>query len=208
MRIASRGPLLCLLLAGAAAAPAAPAAETTAGCAPAADLQFICGVQSPEDLARIPGTSWLIASGFTPGSGLRFVDTHARTARPAYTGAPGESRPDPRRPLRSAQAPDFMPDNLHWDGSTLLVAGMVHDEPACGGPRGVINGEADPMVCHRGNVVARLDPVRMTYEIVYRGPPNAAFNGLSTGTLVDGVLWMGSWQADRLAYRLPPGTGR
>ena len=42
-----------------------PAALATGAemCAPDGDVQFVCGVESPEDLIEIPGTPWIIASG-------------------------------------------------------------------------------------------------------------------------------------------------
>ena len=42
-------------------------------CAPSNGLNFICGLQKPEDLVLIPGTRWLIASGMDPGAGLHLI---------------------------------------------------------------------------------------------------------------------------------------
>src|SRR5215471_4867445 len=69
-------------------------ASQSAGCAPAGGLNFICGVQAPEDLVLIPNTRWLIASGMAPGSGLHLVDTKAKTAINMYTAAAPRTRPD------------------------------------------------------------------------------------------------------------------
>src|SRR5262245_648764 len=57
---------------------------------PCDDVQataFVCEADHPEDLARIPGTNWIVASGFAPGAGIKLVDTHARTLHRWYTGA-------------------------------------------------------------------------------------------------------------------------
>jgi hypothetical protein len=108
---------------------------------------------------------------------------------------------DTTHPLRQAVVPNFMPDNLHWHQGRLLLAGMMYDEPACGGIRKVINGQADPMRCHRGYVVALLDPATMTFATVAYAVPNLAFNGVTTAVLVGNELWLGSYQADRIAYR-------
>jgi hypothetical protein len=59
-------------------------------CAPSGGLNFICGVQNPEDLVVVPNTRWIIASGMAPGSGLHAVDTQAKTARNLYSGVPIE----------------------------------------------------------------------------------------------------------------------
>jgi hypothetical protein len=63
----------------------------TPGCAPAGGLTFICGVQNPEDLVIVPNTSWLVASGMAPGSGLHVVDTQAKAVRVAYGTATSSS---------------------------------------------------------------------------------------------------------------------
>ncbi|HET9474022.1 MAG TPA: hypothetical protein VFO82_09015, partial [Steroidobacteraceae bacterium] len=44
-------------------------------------LWFLCGAQRPEDVVRIPGTRWLVYSGFSNGAGLKLVDTAARSLR-------------------------------------------------------------------------------------------------------------------------------
>src|SRR4051812_2322246 len=59
-------------------------------CAASAELQFVCGAERPEDLARIPGSPWLIASGFSPGAGLKLIDTRSHTLRRWYAGSPDE----------------------------------------------------------------------------------------------------------------------
>lgn len=56
-------------------------------CAPSGELHFVCGAEHPEDLAHIPETPWLIASGFAEGAGLKLVDTRTDTLSRWYTGA-------------------------------------------------------------------------------------------------------------------------
>jgi hypothetical protein len=339
------------------ASPAASARSAPVDCPTASGFELLCGQSRPEDLARIPGTRWLIASGFSAGAGLKLVDTAARSLRPAYTGAtadsgwstgalphcstapdpklfntqglslraagegkhvlyvvnhggresievfevdarpdvptltwrgcvmlpaalaansvasytdgtllvtvlvhPGDtyadfvegrntggvyqwrpgtagfqlipgtelpgnngietaaddsgffvvafgrhailrySRQEPGSPPVQSVAPGFMPDNVHWDGGRLITAGMMYDEPACGGTRKVIDGRADDMRCHRGTVVAELDPELMTFRIVAYAPPDPSFNGASAAVLVGNQLWLGSYQSDCLAY--------
>ncbi len=116
------------------------------------------------------------------------------------------SRADTSKPLRHAVAPGFMPDNIHWDDDRLITAGMVYNEQACGGVRKVIDGVADPMLCHRGYMVAQLDPETMTFTLLARGKPNARFNGVTTAVIIGRKLWIGSYQADCIAYRLLPGA--
>jgi hypothetical protein len=328
-------------------------------------MSFVCGADRPEDLARIPNTPWLVASGFNAGSGIKLVDTRARKLRRWYTGDPEQierdenfsapcphppdaasfnaqglslrsvgarehllyianhggreaievfriatvedeaepllkwtacipmpegmaansvatfpdgtvlatvltrpgteiadyvqgritglvyewkpggraftqirgaelpgnngieaskdsrefyvvafgwhsivafSHTNPARMLRKSVAPGFMPDNIHWDGDRLIVAGMQYDEPACGGLRKIVDGKADSMLCHRGYTVAHFDPRAMTWSIVAYAEPNPSFNGTSTGLIVGSDLWLGSFQSDRIAIRALPGA--
>ncbi|WP_174279218.1 hypothetical protein [Sphingomonas bacterium] len=348
------GGLLALLPAAARAqGPAPPCPSDT-------ELAYVCGPEKPEDVVAIPGTRWLIASGFAPGAGLKLVDGPARTAARWYDGAPdriafdrrayphcpgpvdpalfnarglslrrtgpnrwlllvvnhggrqsielfdvavtgatdgpapqltwrgclpmpdgqvgnavaafadgsvlatvltrpgttiadfvagratggvwqwrpGDSafallpgtelpgdngletdpdehrfyvvafgwhavvvfdRADTRRPVARIEAPDFMPDNIHWSDGRLLLAGMRLDEPACGGLRRVVDGVADPMLCHRGWVVGELlRPAGRIATVAY-GRPQPGFNGLSAAAIANGELWLGSFQAGRLA---------
>lgn len=108
-------------------------------------------------------------------------------------------RANTRRPLRRIVAPDFMPDNVHWSEGRLLAAGMRLDEPACGGLRRVTGRVADPMLCHRGWVVGALDLAAGRIATVAYGHPQPGFSGLSAAVQVDDTLWLGSFQADRLA---------
>ncbi|MBV8804453.1 MAG: hypothetical protein JO042_05385 [Sinobacteraceae bacterium] len=331
-------------------------------CAPSGGLRFVCGAEHPEDLAHIPATPWLIASGFSDGAGLKLVDTRNDTLRRWYVGSPQQvqediraypdcraapdpavfnahgislraaggglytlyvvnhggresieiftvdprvpepslvwkgcamlptgmaansvaafrdgtilatvltmpgtsitdfvagkktgvvlahrpgasafevirgtelpgnngletshddkefyvvafgwhavmvfSRADPHKAMRQAVAPGFMPDNIHWDEDRLIAAGMQLDEPACGGPRKIVNGRADDMHCHRGYTVAQLDPLTLQFNILAYSEPNPDFNGVSAAVIVDSELWLGSYQADRLAHRPLPG---
>ena len=71
--------LACLAL---AATPSISAQSPA--CTPSNGLNFICGLQKPEDLVLIPGTGWLIASGMDPGAGLHLIDTGAKRTQPLY----------------------------------------------------------------------------------------------------------------------------
>ena len=106
-------------------------------------------------------------------------------------------RADTSQPIAKIDAPDFMPDNIHWSNGRLLLAGMRLDEPACGGLRKVVEGVADPMLCHRGWVVGELVDQRIA-TIAY-GRPQPGFNGLSAAAIAGGELWLGSFQSGRLA---------
>lgn len=64
------------------AAEAAPPGFTEYGahaCDPVDDIQFICDMISPEDLAVLPGSEWVIASGAQEGGRLQLIDARDKT---------------------------------------------------------------------------------------------------------------------------------
>jgi hypothetical protein len=361
MNRAAGSAILAMLLGSCVPLPDSPTrtASPATACAATAQFSFVCGADKPEDLAHIPGTPWMIASGFAKGAGLKLVDTRHRTARLWFTGRPDQIASDPglgdcnqppdvalftarglslrvvapgkarlhvvnhggresievfsvdfsdskqmptltwqgcllmppdhtansvttysdgtvlatvltrpgtsitdfvlgrltggvyqrgphdtafhllpgtqlpgnnglaaarddsgfyviafglrqvlafdrgdsSAPLWRLTVPDFMPDNIHWDGDRLIMAGMMRDEPACGGIRRIINGVADGMTCHRGYAVAQVDPVSQRLTMLAYGPPDPQFNGVSAAVLIGQRLWLGSYQADRIAVR-------
>jgi hypothetical protein len=101
-------------------------------------------------------------------------------------------------PLRFAQLKDFGPDNVRWTtDNRLITAGLIDDEPACGGRPKDENGIRCPM----GYAVATIDPRTMTATEIARGPRTPSFTGTAMAAIVGNELWLGSFLADRLAYR-------
>ncbi|MDB5453480.1 MAG: hypothetical protein JWO33_2058, partial [Caulobacteraceae bacterium] len=98
-----------------AAAPSAAPTPVAApqACPPAGGVDFVCGVEGPEDLVPIPGTRWLIAGGLPPGAGMKLIDTAAKTARPFFTGAPSQLRPDTKAFANCPAAPDLRTFRTH-----------------------------------------------------------------------------------------------
>jgi hypothetical protein len=102
------------------------------------------------------------------------------------------------KPLRVAQLKEFGPDNVRWTSDNrLITAGMLDDEPACGGAPKDEKG----IRCSRGYIVATIDPKTMSVREIARGPATPAFTGTAMGLVSGGELWLGSFNADRLAYR-------
>jgi hypothetical protein len=108
------------------------------------------------------------------------------------------SRSSPGTPLRFAQLAEFAPDNVRWTADNrLITAGMIDDEPACGGPPKTAEG----IRCSRGYIAATIDPKTMAVTEIARGPATPAFTGTAIAMLAGNELWLGSFNADRLAYR-------
>jgi SMP-30/Gluconolactonase/LRE-like region len=102
------------------------------------------------------------------------------------------------KPLRAAQLKEFGPDNVRWTrDNQLITAGMIDNEPACGGPPKTEAG----IRCARGYVAATIDPKTMAVKEIARGPATPAFTGTAIAIRVGDELWLGSFNADRIAYR-------
>ena len=107
------------------------------------------------------------------------------------------SRANPSKPLRFAQLKEIGPDNVHFVGDRLFTAGIIDNEPACGGaPK-----KPEDIQCPRGWVVDAIDPKTMAVTEIARGPRAAPYTGTATAIPVDGTLWLSSFNVDRVAYR-------
>jgi hypothetical protein len=108
------------------------------------------------------------------------------------------ARNKPGAALRTAQLKEFGPDNVRWTADNrLITAGMVDNEPACGGAPKTEEG----IRCPRGYVVVTIDPKTMAVTEIARGPATPAFTGMAIAMRAGNELWLGSFNADRLAYR-------
>ena len=108
------------------------------------------------------------------------------------------ARDKPGVPLRTAQLKEFGPDNVRWTADNrLITAGMLDEEPACGGAPKTEEG----IRCPRGYVVATIDPKTMAVTEIARGPRTSSFTGTAMAMRVGNDVWLGSFFADRLAYR-------
>jgi hypothetical protein len=108
------------------------------------------------------------------------------------------SRANPGKPVRFAQLAEFGPDNVRWTSDNrLITAGMIDNEPSCGGPPKTEAG----IRCPRGYVADYVDPKTMAVTEIARGPATPAFTGTAIAMKVGDELWLGSFNADRIAYR-------
>ena len=108
------------------------------------------------------------------------------------------SRANPGKPVRFAQLAEFGPDNVRWTSDNrLITAGMIDNEPSCGGPPKTEAG----IRCPRGYIADYVDPKTMAVTEIARGPATPAFTGTAIAMKVGDELWLGSFNADRIAYR-------
>jgi hypothetical protein len=108
------------------------------------------------------------------------------------------ARNNTSKPLRVAQLKEFGPDNVRWTADNrLITAGMLDNEPACSGAP---KDEAG-IRCPRGYVVVTIDPKTMAITEIARGPATPSFTGTAIAMRAGDELWLGSFNADRLAYR-------
>jgi hypothetical protein len=114
------------------------------------------------------------------------------------------SRQDPSKPLRQTQAPAFMPDNLRWSGDRLIAAGPWYDEPACGGTRLAVVDDPVLTACHRGYVIAQLDPQALTWTVLAYATPNPNIAVVSTGVIAGDTLWIGAANSEGIGYQPLP----
>jgi hypothetical protein len=144
--------------------------------------------------APIPGTELSANNGIeTSPDDREFYVVSTTTKRIiAY------SRDKPGVPLRTAQLKEFGPDNVRWTADNkLITAGMIDNEPGCGGAPKTEEG----IRCPRGYVVVTIDPKTMAVTEIARGPATKAFTGTAIAMRAGDELWLGSFFADRLAYR-------
>jgi len=114
------------------------------------------------------------------------------------------SRRDPLRPLRQSQAPGFMPDNLRWSADRLIATGPMYDEPACGGTRLAVVDNPVLTSCHRGYVVAELEPGALTWKVLAYAMPNPNIAVVSTGIVMGDTLWIGAANSEGIGYQPLP----
>ena len=86
--------LKVLALSIAFAFPQGAAPPPAAGCNPAGNVQFICGLVGPEDLVPVPGSNWVIASGDAAPGAITLVNVRDKTTSALYPSANVKQRLD------------------------------------------------------------------------------------------------------------------
>lgn len=96
-----------------------PVSGPTAPCEPVDDLQFICDVVGPEDLAVVPDSEWVIASGNQEGGRIQLVSILRMSARPLFPTFLGSARLDSEKyptcpgPIDAAEGDEFRAHGIY-----------------------------------------------------------------------------------------------
>ena len=109
--------LLFILAGCAGTANSQQAGAPGGGCADADGYRFICGPVNAEDLVRVPGTDWIIASGMAPGTALFLMDANRLTANALYPGRLPRAQQDMARYGACPGSPD--PNNFQLHGLNI-----------------------------------------------------------------------------------------
>lgn len=80
----SKAAFFPLALAVALAVPLLAQSPPPAACTDAGDVQFVCGLQAPEDLVVVPGGEWVVASAYSGTGGLYLIRTSTKAATRVY----------------------------------------------------------------------------------------------------------------------------
>ncbi|MEJ7927450.1 SMP-30/gluconolactonase/LRE family protein [Sphingobium sp. AN641] len=105
------------------------------------------------------------------------------------------STTNPARKLRSIEVKGSLLDNIHWVNGRLMSGGPRTDTcPAA----------ADGTPCVDGYHVEVVNPKTLAVTFLTRRPANPQFSGVSFGLPVGKTLWLGSFTANKLAYRPMP----
>lgn len=107
---------------------------SAAACEPVGEMQFICDVTSPEDLAVVPGSEWVIASGNREGGRLQLISVRDKTATVLFPTPDRREQLDPRTypscpgPLDPAEERRFLAHGLYLQsgGGPFHTLYVVH----------------------------------------------------------------------------------
>jgi len=69
-------------------------AQTAASCAPAGNIQFVCGQDGPEDLLHLPGSDWVIASVMAGNGGIHLISVQGKTSTLLYPSSSAKEQWD------------------------------------------------------------------------------------------------------------------
>ncbi|MGK0260744.1 MAG: hypothetical protein ACI96M_004197 [Candidatus Azotimanducaceae bacterium] len=72
---------LCLLIVAGTVSQVHASEES---CAASSDMSYVCNIVNAEDLVAIPGSAWVLASGYSPGGAVYAVDSISKAISQTY----------------------------------------------------------------------------------------------------------------------------
>jgi hypothetical protein len=91
--------------------------------------------------------------------------------------------------------------HLGTDGR-LITAGMINNEPACGGFPSPEEFDLEKMAaCPRGFIAAAIDPLTLEDTDIARGARNSKFSNATMALDVGDDVWIGTFSGDRIGIR-------
>jgi hypothetical protein len=98
-------------------------------CNPVGRLHFVCGAMNAEDLVQVPGTEWVIGSGFAGGGAsvghLYLINARDKSLKVLFPGEHPTTRPDKETYADCPGAPDLAKFSTH--GLNLRHGSNGHD---------------------------------------------------------------------------------
>src|SRR6476659_8020913 len=90
-----------------------PPAGPPPPCVDAADVQFVCGQQGPEDLVVVPGGAWVVTGVFGGAGGINAIRVSDRTSTKVYPAASAKDRLDAKTYNTCPGPPDVSKFTTH-----------------------------------------------------------------------------------------------
>lgn len=181
-----------------------------ASCPPVGPLSFICGVIGPEDLAVIPESDWVVASGNQEGGRIHLVSISNKTTQVAFPSAEtaeqldGDTYPTCPGPIDPTEGDQFRAHGLYLrsgDNATHTLYVVHHGFRESIEVFEVAAGEDPPRLTWVGCAVTPEGTVLNSVV----GLPDGGFATTATtleGDVTSGVL---EWQTET-GWMLVPGS--
>ena len=164
-------------------------------CNTVGEIRFICNLISPEDLAVVPGSEWVIASGNRAGGRIHLVSVRDKTATTLFPSATRSERLDAATyptcpgPIDPNEGDAFNAHGLYLEPGQDAVHTLyvVHHGNRESIEVFEVDSRASPTLTWIGCAVAP-DPLRLNGVVAL---PDGGFAATSPGT---GDVW--EWQTD------------
>ena len=189
----------------------AEAPEAAGGiCDPVGELRFICDVISPEDLAVVPDSDWVIASGNQEGGRIQLVSVSDKTARILFPARAAGERFDSQAyptcpgPVDPAEGDDFRAHGLYLRPGPAAVHTLFVVHHGFRESIEVFELDAGPAVPALTWIGCAVAPEGVTLNAVV-ALPDAGFATTAPRMTGDVASAVWEWQADS-GWQIVPGS--